>query len=269
VNLAAFLPLIGAVLLLVLASATAWVYLLLRMQKAEYWEFQICEFERADKVKPPEPGAILFTGSSSIRFWRALEPDMAPLYVLNRGFGGCHLAHVNHYIDRIVLPYLPRAIVLYAGENDLGWFGRQTPGVVFEQFKRFVATVHQKLPDTRIYFLAIKRSPWRRRRWPAMYETNRLVRDFAAGNRGVAFIDTATPMLDARGNPRPEYLPWYRFHMTNKGYQLWAVTIRQVLEADACQLGPAKNAGPPPKIAPAENAPPCSPQWPVKRWRDQ
>jgi GDSL-like Lipase/Acylhydrolase family len=201
VNLAALLPLIPAVLLLLLASAAAWTYVLLRMQKAEFWEFQICEFERADKVHPPEPGAILFTGSSSIRFWRTLERDMAPLQVLNRGFGGCHLAHVNHYIDRIVLPYFPCAIVLYAGENDLGSFGRKTPGVVLEQFKRFVATVHQKLPDTRVYFLAIKRTPWRRRRWAAMDEANRLVRDFAAGKKGVDFVDNSH--ADARRQGRP------------------------------------------------------------------
>jgi lysophospholipase L1-like esterase len=69
-----------------------------------------------------------------------------------------------------------------------------------------------------------------------MDEANRLVKEFASHGEGVAFLDTSTPMLDAAGNPRPEYLPWYRLHLTAKGYGLWASGIKPILEAD---LGPA------------------------------
>ena len=58
---------------------------------AEFWEDEIIAFEEADSTAPPESGAILFTGSSSIVLWSGLEEDMAPWYVLNRGFGGAHL----------------------------------------------------------------------------------------------------------------------------------------------------------------------------------
>jgi lysophospholipase L1-like esterase len=232
VNVAGLIPVVLVGLLLVLLSAAVWLRLLFRMQRADFWEFQIRAFEEADRLHPPVTGAILFTGSSSIRLWRTLERDLAPLRVLNRGFGGCHLAHVNHYVGRVVLPYRPRAVVLYAGENDLGWLSRKTPATVLEDFKRLVATVQEKLPGTRVYFLAIKRSPFRRGRWAAMDEANRLVREFAAGRAGVVFIDTGTPLLDTKGGPSPEYLPWYRLHLTAKGYELWASILRPVLEAD-------------------------------------
>ena len=232
-NLTGWLPLILTILLLVLASAAVWARLLFAMQRADFWEFQVRAFEKADRVRPPEAGAILFIGSSSIRLWRTLEFDMAPLRVLNRGFGGCHLAHVNHYAERIVLPYRPQAVVLYAGENDLGWLSRKTPEIVLEDFKRFVTTVQERLPETRIYFLAIKRTPFRRSRWAAMDEANRLVRQFAADRKGVTFIDVATPMLDAKGDPYPEYLPWYRFHLTARGYELWTSILRPALETDS------------------------------------
>ena len=127
--------------LLVLVSAAARARLLFRMQRADFREPRVRAFEEADRPHPPEAGAILFTGSSSARLRRTLERDMAPLRVLNRGFGGCHLAHVNHYVERVVLPYRPRAVVLYAGENDLGWPSRKTPETVLEDFKRFVAMV--------------------------------------------------------------------------------------------------------------------------------
>ena len=240
VSWAGLMPPILAGLLVVLLSAAVWARMLFRMQQADFWEFQIHAFEEADRLHPPEAGAILFTGSSSIRLWRTLERDMAPLRALNRGFGGCHLAHVNHYIERVVLSYRPRAVVLYAGENDLGWLSRKTPETVLEDFKRFVATVQEKLPDTRVYFLAIKRSSFRRGRWAAMNEANRLVRGFAGGREGVAFIDTVGPMLDAKGDPHPEYLPWYRLHLTAKGYELWASILRPVLEADLAPGRPAE-----------------------------
>ena len=57
---------------------------------------------------------------------------------------------------------------------------------------------------------------------------------------GVAFIDTSTPILDIAGNPRPEYLPWYRFHLAAKGYGLWASIIKPILEADLELVRPAK-----------------------------
>src|SRR5438552_276299 len=115
---------------IVLVGTALWVRLLIRMQRPEFWEFQIRAFEEADRLRAPEPGSIVFIGSSTIRLWRTLERDMAPLRVVNRGFGGCHLAHVNRYAERIVVPYRPRAVVVYAGENDLGWPSRKTPETV-------------------------------------------------------------------------------------------------------------------------------------------
>ena len=50
--------------------------------EASFWEDDIVAFEEADRDQPPEPGAILFTGSSSIVMWDSLEEDMAPWQLL-------------------------------------------------------------------------------------------------------------------------------------------------------------------------------------------
>jgi lysophospholipase L1-like esterase len=223
--------LLGGVLLIGF-SAAVWALLLAHMQRATFWERQIRAFEKADRLHPPEPGAVLFTGSSSIRYWTTLSRDLAPLRVLNRGFGGCHVAHVLHYAERIVLPNRPRAIVLYAGENDLGWPSQKTPETVLEDVKRFVALVQARLPGAGVYFISIKHSPFRRGRREAMKRANRLVEEFARGQEGVTFIDTTTAMLDAEGRPCGTYQPWYRLHMKAEGYALLASIIRPVLEAD-------------------------------------
>ena len=124
-----FLGLLALVLLVVI-GAGGWLYFFGgdAMARAEFWAADIEAFEAADAERFPAPGPIVFTGSSSIRLWSSLEEDMAPLYVLNRGFGGAHMAHVLHFADRIITPYTPRALVLYVGDNDIG--AGKTPEVV-------------------------------------------------------------------------------------------------------------------------------------------
>lgn len=131
------------------------------MGKPESWESSIRQFEESDRLHPPNPGTIVFTGSSSIRLWDTLVDDMRPLDVINRGFGGSQNAHVNQYARRIVIAYRPRAVVLYAGENDLSWAWSKSPDTVLDDVKRFVEIIHAELPDTWIYYVSMKPSPLR------------------------------------------------------------------------------------------------------------
>jgi hypothetical protein len=63
------------------------------------WEASIEAYEAADAQSPPAPGSIVSVGSSSILLWDTLSEDMAPMQVLNRGFGGSVIAHVTHFAD--------------------------------------------------------------------------------------------------------------------------------------------------------------------------
>src|SRR5271168_4341116 len=98
--------------------------------KARPFEREILAFEAMDKTNPPPHDAILFTGSSSIRFWTNLAQDFKGHKVINRGFGGSQISDVVYYADRIVMPYQPRRVVLFAGSNDLD--AGKTPEQVFE-----------------------------------------------------------------------------------------------------------------------------------------
>ena len=75
------------------------------------WEASLRRFEAREHLQPSPAGAILFTGSSSITFWSTLAHDMAPMVVLNRGFGSSKIADVVHYAVRIVPPCHPNAVV--------------------------------------------------------------------------------------------------------------------------------------------------------------
>ena len=96
------------------------------------WEDAIAAYEAQDETNRPAPGCIVFTGSSYIRRWTNLVADFPGLPVVNRGFGGCQLADVHHYADRIVIPYAPRQVVIYAGGNDIN--AKKPPEMVFGDF---------------------------------------------------------------------------------------------------------------------------------------
>lgn len=219
--------------LLAFAGVAGGAWVLQAMQGADFWESAIVAFEESDRTAPPPPGAIVFTGSSSIRMWSSLAEDMAPLVVLNRGFGGSHIAHVNHFAERIVTPYGPSAVVLYAGDNDLASGSDKTPETVFGDFRRFVEIVRGAHPDARVYFLAIKPSLSRWDRWPLMRDANARIAAFASETPGVEYVDVATPMLGPDGRPRPELFIVDGLHLNEAGYALWTDIVRPVLLAGA------------------------------------
>jgi len=202
------------------------------MKHPEHWESAVRTFEEADRRSPLSSGGIVFTGGSTIRFWRSLQDDMQPLSVINRGFGGAQMLHVTVYARRLVNAYRPSAVVLYAGENDLGWPTRRreaTPETVCEDFKRFVQIVHSELPRTWMFYVSINPTPFRKGRGPAMEEANRQIREFSSGADHVEFIDVSTAMLDARGQPQGEIWRWDGLHPNERGYALLTSIIKPAL----------------------------------------
>src|SRR5215467_8007451 len=121
---------------------------------------EVDRFVEGDRQAPPPPCEVLFVGSSSIVKWKdTLAADMAPIPVINRGFGGSQIEHVNEWFDKIVAPYRPSAIVFYAGENDLD-VGK-SPERVVSDFDRFMALKSQALGTTPVYFISVKPSKLR------------------------------------------------------------------------------------------------------------
>ena len=189
---------------------------------------EIAAFDSADRVAPPAPAGIVFVGSSTIRLWTSLVDDFAGLPVLNRGFGGSTFPEALHYLERTVVRYHPRIVVVYEGDNDLA-FGR-TPPQIARDYRAFVRAVRDSLPDARIVFLAIKPSPSRWKLESQRQEANRLVRAIVSADAKQTFVDVGTPMLGPSGRPRPELYRADSLHMTPAGYAIWRATVAPVLK---------------------------------------
>ena len=207
------------------------VYVLLASGQASYWEGDIAEFERRDISNPPPTGAILFVGDRDIRRWDSLSADMAPMAVVQRGFGGAHLAHLTHYAARIIKPYDPAAIVVMAGGADLADVRGYRPEDVLEDFKIFVSAVRAHGIMAPIYFVSIRPSPLRESRWFGAKRANRLIETYANSTNGLHYIDVANDMFAADGSMRSELFNWDGLSLSEEGYALLAKKIRPVLAA--------------------------------------
>jgi lysophospholipase L1-like esterase len=192
------------------------------------WTEAMLAFADEDVISPPPENAVVFTGSSSIALWKTLQEDMAPLTVINRGFGGSTMPDALYWIDETVLKYRPRAVVLYEGDNDIGSHG-SAPDELLEGFKQFVSRVHAEFPEARIYFLAVKPSVLRWGVWPEMRRANELIRSYCDSRPRLHFLDVASPMLDAEGRPRPDIFEADELHMNEMGYEIWTSVVKPVL----------------------------------------
>jgi len=196
------------------------------------WEPSIRRFEAQDRIQPPAAGSIVFIGSSSFTFWSTLARDMTPLPVLNRGFGGARMQDVVHYAARCVLPYRPRAVVLFAGTNDIAEPQPASAQQVFEGYQAFVECVHAALPETPIYFVSITPSPLRWTLWSIANEANRLIKAHTHSDARLHFIDMTPHLLGPDGKPVRGVYRWDRLHPNKKGYAIWKAVIKPVLQAD-------------------------------------
>ncbi len=196
------------------------------------WEASIQTFEEQDQRQPPEPGMIVFTGSSSFTLWSTMERDLAPLPVLNRGFGGARIQDVVHYAKHVVLPYEPRAVVLFAGTNDIAPPKPASAQQVCEGYLTFVQLVHSWLPQIPIYFVAITPTPSRWEYWPIAQEANRLIEERTCSDPRLRFIDLTDQLLGPDGKPDRSLYRLDRLHPNQKGYRKWTAVIKPRLLED-------------------------------------
>lgn len=191
------------------------------------FEAEIRAYEARDRQSPPPPGGVVFVGSSSIRMWHSLQRDFAGTEVINRGFGGSELEHSIRYADRIILPYRPRQVVVYAGDNDIN--AGKSPERVLHDYRELVRRIHQRLPEATVSFISIKPSTARWHLVDRIREANELVRQFSASDPRLQYIDVFTPGLGADGMPRRELLQQDGLHLTPAGYAVWRDAVRPYL----------------------------------------
>ena len=156
-----------------------------------------------------------------------MQKDLQPLPVINRGFGGSTIPEVNYYAKRIIYPYQPQVIAVYAGDNDVAMGYK--PDEILENYKILVNNIHNHLPEAEIYFISIKPSPKRWHMWPEMKKANLLIKEFTQKHDHLSYFDVSSPMINAQGEVKEDIFLADNLHMNQAGYDLWTEVIKPEL----------------------------------------
>ena len=182
---------------------------------------------RQDSIWDPERETVVFTGSSSIRFWEDLQQTFPEVQILNTGFGGSQASDLLYYLDTLVLRYRPVKVFIYEGDNDLAEGKR--PGQVLKTQKEIIDTIREQRPGTELVLIAAKPSisRWQLRRKYRRY--NRRLARLAKGETYLSFADVWSPMLQEDRKLNRTLFISDGLHMNETGYEIWREVMRPLL----------------------------------------
>jgi lysophospholipase L1-like esterase len=187
---------------------------------------EIREFKHADSLKFPPKNGILFIGSSSIRKWTDLPQRFSDKPIILRGVGGCTLEQlVDYYTPYILIPYHPRKIFVYAGENDIA--GGKSGAFVTDEFVKLWVILSSKVPDAEVYFMSVKPSPSRAKFLPEVIIANTKIKAFLTGKKKGHYIDVSTAILKpATMQPDSSLFEGDLLHLNKIGYDKWQAVLQ-------------------------------------------
>ncbi len=187
-------------------------------------------FKKMDTRQMPPANSILFVGSSSFTKWTDVQ-DYFPGYpILNRGFGGSTLVDVIRYADEIIVPYHPKQIIIYCGENDIAASDTITAQIVLERFQQLFSIIRKQLGNVPVGFVSIKPSPSRWKMEPVFVKANDLIKQYIGKQKNAVFINVHSAMLNTDGSVKQEIFIGDHLHMNATGYHIWQPIIQSVLK---------------------------------------
>lgn len=196
-----------------------------------YWyEDEVKRLENVRGKIGYEPETI-FYGSSSIRLWTSLYDDFGEIKPVNLGFGGSTLAACVWFFERIMEPYYPKRLIVYAGDNDLG-DGRH-PEELLIFFQELVAKMEKRFGNIPCYFISLKPSI---SRWGMiehfLYANSLIENEIVKYDGNWQFISVFKQMVDDEGLPKQELFVKDGLHLSEKGYQLWKQIINNCISVN-------------------------------------
>jgi lysophospholipase L1-like esterase len=200
-----------------------------------WFDAEVAALEARSRARSRGPAPVLFYGSSTFTLWHDAEARFAGDGVVNHGFGGATLADCLEYFDRLVTPFVPRALILYAGDNDLD--NGSSPETVLALLEAIIARKRAALGAMPLAFVSIKIS---RARLPIMHTIaylNRIAARRLEGESDCTFVDFTRRLV---GRGYESWLAYYSedaLHMNEAGYRVLAQTLREYLD------GPGRGRG--------------------------
>ena len=194
------------------------------------------------EADPRQDIDVLFFGSSSINLWNGLDEMMAPLQVVNRGYGGSTVRDVLVNFDKVMADYNPKAFVVYI-ENDIAGDPNLdlSIGVLFDHFRLIFKKLSENYPDVPVFCLSIKHSEHRIHLREKQVLFNALMEDYAATIDGLTYVDVNSTLLHPDGSINSALYESDKLHINRDGYLRWTSILKpHLLEVCTCDCEKAE-----------------------------
>lgn len=183
--------------------------------------------QKNDSLWDSSRPTIVFTGSSSIRFWDDVQERFPEHQVLNTGFGGSQFSDLELYLDELILNYNPVKVFIYEGDNDI--FAKKRPQKIVQRAEYILGILQQRNPNMEIVLISAKPSIARWNYRGRYRRLNRKLDKLAAKNEKIDFVDVWYPMLDNRKVKQDIFIE-DGLHMNDKGYDIWYDVIKNYID---------------------------------------
>ena len=194
---------------------------------SKHYSIKVKEFKQEGKLPS---NVIVMYGDSHSEYggdWSRHFPGAVK--IINRGIIGDDSQGMYNRLD-LVLPYHPKKIFFECGANDLshGW----TVERVFQGITRVLATIRERSPKTELYVQSLlplneEVGTWKylKGKDDLIIQLNNKLKEYCTSH-ALTYIDLYTPLLGA--HPKTMKAEYCRdgLHLTEKGYEVWAKTIR-------------------------------------------
>lgn len=170
---------------------------------------------------------IVFTGSSSVRFWHDVENRFPKYQIVNSGFGGSRASDLLIHSEELILRFNPKKVFIYEGDNDIS--DRIKSKVILENMMKIIHRIKEKNPLTQIVLIAAKPSI---SRWNLKGKYKRLNRKFkklASKDKLIHFANVWHPMLEGKKVKQDIFIE-DGLHMNSKGYDIWYSVLKPFMK---------------------------------------
>ncbi|MCC8023470.1 MAG: GDSL-type esterase/lipase family protein [Clostridiales bacterium] len=217
-------------LLIIFIGAGAYVFFVFGDKSESFYENQVAAIEERYASGYPQ-GGVLLVGSSVMERWETFDTDLDPLDAENVGIGGTKVQDQVYNFDRLVLPFQPRAVVVYIGSNDINGIpflskdGETTADAVIA----YLDLIQEHLPQADIYYIAICEAPSKSGSLDEIQTANRIISAHCDTDARLTFLDVNPALKDREGNPDQSLYISDHLHLNEAGYRNWSSIISPVL----------------------------------------
>lgn len=194
----------------------------------EWYQEEIERLEQLPVAPVKSRPRVVFYGSSTFTRWPGLTQCFPQVEAVNLGFGGSTLAACAWFFQQLVPRQQPDALLIYAGDNDLG-DGRTAEEVVLF-YDHLMASIRAALGSIPVVFVSIKLSPARLFLQKSIEYANACIRQrIAEAGPDTYYLDINPGMLDGQTQPRPALFEADGLHLSPQGYAVWQKEIGATL----------------------------------------